>query len=317
MDPISLTLSGIAVGRPLTSGALTMFPLLNGKNGQPDYLTLDEALTQGLATITEISESGTVPELKFVNRAERPVLLVDGEELVGAKQNRILNLTILVPARRELRIPVSCVERGRWGYKSHNFTSAPRTQFASSRARKTSSVSSSLKTGQRDADQGQTWSEVDALLCHLDVQSPTSAMSDAFENHANRLDDQVRELQAVEGQAGAVFAVNEQIVGLDLFDHGSTFGKLLPKLIRSYAVESLGAVRNNGQPEVRIDPAVRHFLNSIQEANAEHYDAIGEGEDIRINDTELSAAALVARGRLIHLCGFPTSKNGSSEPSMD
>jgi hypothetical protein len=41
----------------------------------------------------------------------------DGEQLVGAKQNRILNMTVLVAAETEVTIPVSCVERGRWGYR--------------------------------------------------------------------------------------------------------------------------------------------------------------------------------------------------------
>jgi hypothetical protein len=39
-----------------------------------------------------------VPQLLFINDAMRPVLLLDGEELVGAKQNRVLNLTVLAPA---------------------------------------------------------------------------------------------------------------------------------------------------------------------------------------------------------------------------
>ena len=109
MQIIAETLSGMEIGLPVTSDGLTMFPLLSARNGDPDYFTSDEALAKGLAKIAEISESGSVPELKFVNKGERPVLLVDGEELVGAKQNRILNLTILVPDRAELKIPVDYV----------------------------------------------------------------------------------------------------------------------------------------------------------------------------------------------------------------
>ena len=90
-----------------------------------DYLVLDEALASGLVEITEVSEQGSVPELKFINRGPKPVLIVDGEELLGAKQNRIVNLTILVAANSELTIPVSCVEAGRWRSRSRAFTSAP------------------------------------------------------------------------------------------------------------------------------------------------------------------------------------------------
>ena len=40
-----------------------------------------------------------------------------GEQLAGGKQNRVLNASILVPAKSELPIPVTCVERGRWALR--------------------------------------------------------------------------------------------------------------------------------------------------------------------------------------------------------
>ena len=64
----------------------------------PRYLTLDEALPRGLR-ITETSASGSVPELALHNPLDDNVLLYDGEELVGAKQNRILNVAVLAGAR--------------------------------------------------------------------------------------------------------------------------------------------------------------------------------------------------------------------------
>jgi hypothetical protein len=45
-------------------------------------------------------------------------------------------------------------------------------------------------------------------------------------------------LQPVERQAGAVFAINGFIVGLDLFDAPATWRKLLPELVQSYGLES-------------------------------------------------------------------------------
>jgi hypothetical protein len=310
MQIIAETLSGIDLGPPVTSAGLTMFPLLSGRNGEPDYFTLDEALAGGLAAITEISESGSVPELRFVNKGDRPVLLVDGEELVGAKQNRILNLTILAPQRSELTLPVSCVERGRWSDRSGAVTTSHSAQFARARVNKTASVTSSLKeTGRRNSDQLQTWHDIEGLLCNLAVQSRTSAMSDGYECYSSDLDESVRALSPVEGQAGAVFVVNHQIVGLDLFDHSSTFCKLLPKLVRSYAIESVRCAGADALPERSGASTVQRFLASVMEAKAESFNAVGEGEDLRIQETNLSGAGLVARGRLIHLCGFPIGRD--------
>lgn len=305
MQIIAETLSQIDVGLPVTSGNLTMFPLLNGKEDEPDYLTLDEVFAKGMATVTEISESGSVPELRFVNKGDLAVLLMDGEELIGAKQNRILNLTILAAARAELKIPVSCVERGRWSYRSEAFAAAPRAQYAGARAKKMSAVSSSLReSGHRVSDQQQVWQDIDGILCDLAVHSPTSAMSDIYDSYSNDLDESVRAFSAVEGQAGAVFAINGEIIGLDLFDHASTFRKLLPKLVRSYALEALARREATDKSEAPQQTAAHELLRSVAEAKAERFAAIGEGEDIRIQGTNLSAAALVARGRVIHLCGF-------------
>ena len=124
--PLAATLASITLGPAVVIDNLTMFPLLRtGANpASLEYSVLDEALAAGVAEITEVSEHGSVPELKFVNRGPKPVLLVDGEELLGAKQNRIVNLTILVAANSALTIPVSCVEAGRWRSSSRAFTSA-------------------------------------------------------------------------------------------------------------------------------------------------------------------------------------------------
>src|SRR5262245_54870896 len=90
------TLARVRVGEPINVRNLTIFPLFSEQKQTQSYLTLDEALAKGVAETTEISEAGSVPELRFRNRGDLPVLLLDGEELTGAKQNRVLNLSILV-----------------------------------------------------------------------------------------------------------------------------------------------------------------------------------------------------------------------------
>ena len=88
-----------------------------------DCLTLDAALAAGTLTVTEVSEGGSVSHLLVVNEGELPVLIVDGEELVGAKQNRVLNTSVLLGAHGKYTVDVSCVERGRWAYRSRTFSS--------------------------------------------------------------------------------------------------------------------------------------------------------------------------------------------------
>ena len=119
-------LDKVKVGRKQSYRNLAVFPLLSGYATGLDYMTLDEGLAGGLIQVTEVSQGGTVPELKVVNKSPRMVLILDGEELVGAKQNRIVNTTILVQAQSTTVIPVNCVEQGRWHYRSPSFSSEER-----------------------------------------------------------------------------------------------------------------------------------------------------------------------------------------------
>jgi hypothetical protein len=138
-------IGGLKLGRKQSYKNLTVFALLSDYNADSDYLTLDEALSGNLIDVVEKNEGGSVPELKVVNRSDRMVLILDGEELVGAKQNRIVNTTILIAGKTTTVIPVSCVEQGRWSYKSAKFSSEKRMMASKLRARKADQVKSSLK----------------------------------------------------------------------------------------------------------------------------------------------------------------------------
>src|SRR4051812_44653408 len=105
------------LGQPQQAGAITMTPLFPLRDPVCDYVSLDEALAGGL-DISEVNEAGDVGELAVRNPLDRGVLLYDGEELVGAKQNRILNVSVLLGAGSTARIPVSCVESGRWAWRA-------------------------------------------------------------------------------------------------------------------------------------------------------------------------------------------------------
>jgi hypothetical protein len=108
-------LGQIKVGEEQTYKNLTAYPVLSNRLPALDYITLDEALKQGLIEISEIDKDGSVPELKLTNKSEKMILILDGEELVGAKQNRIVNTTMPIPKMETVVIPVSCCRTGALG----------------------------------------------------------------------------------------------------------------------------------------------------------------------------------------------------------
>tara|TARA_B100001123_G_C14406971_1_gene669177 strand:+ start:61 stop:405 length:345 start_codon:yes stop_codon:yes gene_type:complete len=98
MNIISETLQTTRLGQPQVRERLTLVPIVNVIDSEPEYITLETAFKNKVARFREKS-SATVPEILFQNSGETSVLLLDGEELIGAKQNRVLNMTILAPTK--------------------------------------------------------------------------------------------------------------------------------------------------------------------------------------------------------------------------
>ena len=185
-----LCLPEIRVADPIHHEALTIFPLLAGPGGNVEYLLADEAIAAGSVTVEEVGEAGSVPSLIVNNQSDRLVLFLEGEELRGAKQNRVLNTSVLVAAMSKTAIPVSCVERGRWRYVSRHFASGASHSSPKLRHILKKSVSRSAEAGRgHESDQAGVWKEVSRQMASLGSQSPTGAMADTYAAHQARLDE--------------------------------------------------------------------------------------------------------------------------------
>lgn len=284
---------------------LSMIPLL-GSNSQPvAYATLDEALATGLFHVTEVSEAGRVPNLRVKNDLDTSVLLLDGEELIGAKQNRVVDLSILVPAHAEVVIPVSCVEAGRWRDLGRKFTSSERFHFLRGRMHRVAQVSYSLdEFSMAHSDQSDVWDRITDLSDRAHAHSPTSAMHDVYESRRSSVDEFVRALGAAEGQTGAAFCLNGRLAGVELFDSATTLSRLLPKIVASYAIDAAFSRENGDGP----DPGpqeVRQWLDGLSQYTPSVHRAVGLGEAHRWNGTDVAAAALVVEEHLVHFVAFP------------
>lgn len=295
-------------GPPLTFANLTMLPLLRHGEQVTTYLTLDEAVATGRFRVTEVSEGGHVPELRVRNDLDTPVLLLDGEELVGAKQNRVVNLTILVPAHASLTIPVSCVEAGRWHRVSEAFAGSERALFMEARAHKTRQVSRSLAMGEVPyADQGDVWDRIGHRVALSGAPAPTAAMADVFQARQKDIEDYVGALPPAEGQAGAAFAIAGRLAGVEWFDASATLHKLLPKIVSSYALDASFAppAGEAAAPPLIGPDTVREFAEGLNRHEPRTHEAVGLGETLRWEAPDLTAAALLLDARVIHFVGFP------------
>jgi len=303
MTTISATLQGLSLGHPTTFLNLTLFPLQGDSGYARDYVTLREAVRDRTASVREISEGGSVPELLLENTGAKPVLILDGEELIGAKQNRTANVTILAPAGKTVHIPVTCVESGRWAYSSRDFVPSQQMHFSAGRRRKMASVYQSMSmTGSKAADQAAVWGDISAKSARMGSQSPTTAMADVFETHRHRVDDYVAAFAAETGQVGAVFAIGDNVEGLELFDCHETLADMLPKLIRSYAIDAIETVESHRRNPSAISADA--FIQRLANADVETYPAVGLGTEVRLTAPGVIAGGLMTEERVVHLAAF-------------
>lgn len=303
MQAIAETLRGLGLGPASGFVNLRVYPLLAPGLRARDYLTLAEALERGTVVVTEISEGGSVPELLLDNRGDAKVLLLDGEDLIGAKQNRVLNISILVGAKRKVKIPVSCVEHGRWRRSSAGMRSGESVLSPLSRSYSASEVSVSMSlTGMRRSNQGRVWSDVDTTLRTFVCDSDTGALSDIYEQQRSRLDEYVRSVRVVRDQVGVVFELNGEVLGMDLFDATDSLARLLPRLVKSYALD---AIEHPGAGDARANPLqVSAFLEQVAVAPTQVFPSTDLGQDVRFTGESIMGGALVEDGRVIHLVAF-------------
>ena len=294
---------GFKLGKLKCSGPLGLIPVSLTDAGGPEYLTLGEALHQGALSITEVSEGGNVPELKVVNRGAKPVLLLDGEELKGAKQNRVVNATIRLPEKSERVIPVSCTARGRWHSVSKQFDDAGVVMARNIRAEKNRSVANSIRMeGSYRSDQGQVWEGIDCLAAEAGVRSRTGAMHDVYRDREGDLDQLVEGFACAKGQKGLIACLHGEVAGFELLSSARAFVLLFPKLLRSYAME---AMLVKGDKRRAASPAkAQAFLDRLEKCMVSRHPSVGYGEDVRFQAAKVMGAALIHESVVIHAAFF-------------
>jgi hypothetical protein len=284
------------LGEAVHHRGILIVPLFPQRDPLAPYITLEEALPAGLS-VREVSESGLVPELLVENPLGEDVLLYDGEELVGAKQNRILNISVLVAAGSTLPIPVSCVEEGRWQSHSRLFTAAAHASHPRLRQRKAEALHARPLT--RGIAQGDVWEEVALTADRLAVSSRTHANADAFRAHRPALAELEQAFPLQPGQCGAVLVLGHDLC-LDAVSRPDAFSHLWPKLRAGYLLDALDRLDR----PVQSSETVSAFVASLSNAVPGRGPSAGRGVDIRLRGDGVIGSGLELDGELLQLCAF-------------
>ena len=314
MNIFEASLSQVSIGFPIRIGNLTMFPLETELNDKKNYLDFSEQVNLGTVEVTEVDESGSVPTLFVENKNEDAVFILDGDHLVGAKQDRIVNLSILVPPLSKIEIPVSCVEQGRWSYTTEHFFSEGKMHFNRGRRSRQRSVSESMaRRRSRSANQSEVWRDISDKERLMDAHSETSSMRDMYSRFDDDLSLIKEGMKPSPNQVGTLFSINRRIIGFDLFINADLLKKHLKKIVESVAIDAMEEGRKFGLPTSREE--VKSFIDEFSSLEQTKYPALGLGEDVRAYSERLTACALVHEDQTVHGSGFILDSNirGSSE----
>jgi len=162
-------------------GNLRLTPIvideLNPPNG---FVGFDELFDKGLVEASELSASGVVGRISVENKSDSFLVLLDGEALVGAKQNRIVERSMIIAPMSSLSVPVNCVERGRWSYDRRAPASFRKSDFVATPSMKMSKAAM-IKEKLDHSIQSEMWASVDRVAASHDVSSQSDDLGEIFE----------------------------------------------------------------------------------------------------------------------------------------
>lgn len=289
------------LGEAQVSGALAVYPVL-GPEPRLQYIGLARAVAMG-ASVTEVDASGSVGDVTVSNPCPVPLLVYEGELILGARQNRSFDASVLVPASAALDVPVTCVEAGRWeaGRGGEHFSVAPQAADPQMRASKRVHSNRAGAHGpQVRADQGAVWEEVATRLQAHSVSSPSRSLGDVYEARRTPIERLREPIRHVEGQVGAVALIGGAPVALDLVGRPEVFAELLPRLADGYALQAL-----QGGPAKPGEGEASGFLEAALEAARGPLPASGIGEAFSVTQKGIEGAGLTVLGELVALSAFP------------
>jgi hypothetical protein len=296
-NEITRLVGRVEVGRAFTTRNMMVFPLyVDGGTDPTRYVTLDDAIARGFLRVYEKGQ-GSVQEVVVRNVSRHTIFLMAGEIISGAKQNRVIATDVLLRADGpEVAVPVYCVEHGRWTGASTAFTTE--RSFANSSLR---------DMAQSRAGQDAVWNEVKRVSDEAGVESKTGNFQDvvndagvkeALEEYGRIMPEPPRRC------IGVAIAVNNQVVGVELFANENLFTDLWPKIRRGYALDAYplyGEYERTRWIRLIDERDVRRFLDRVYEARFARRGGIDLGFMYAISGNGLRGEGLINERSVIHV----------------
>ena len=294
-EAVGAWIAALGLGSPVKRSGLELVPLVSRRAGGVADLLAHQALAAGGLEVVE-KDGGVVQQLLALSRSPAPILILEGETLLGAKQNRMVAHTVVVGPGMKVEIPVGCMERGRWHARSAGFDAGESVTAWYMRRDAKKDVMAARKRGSAPSvEQSRLWSQVDQELARADVASETADYGVVMARRG-RETERLRELRPLADQVGVLVLHEGHLVAMEVVGHPTTWAHLFPRVLASLvpAAEQARGRRRRGSGE---------WMGAIRDAalRLTERPAIGVGRDVELETRHLIGSGVWMGDRMAHL----------------
>jgi hypothetical protein len=289
---MTTNLPDIIVANGLPGGPVTVFPLFTRASTGLDYRLGVDAMADGSITLGEIGR-GTVSAIRAHNQSRQRVLFVDGDHLVGARQNRAVIASAVIGAGQQVDLPVCCVEEGRWHPTSEHFRPAVATVASNVRGVIKTTLTSALYGGHgRHAEQSRVWRTI------ARNEQPRRSLYDSAIYDSSLLVERVRRIPSqppryVPQATGVAVAIHRRIVSLDVFDKPSTCEAYWRRLL-------VGLPFGPGFDDATAGD-VYNLVDALVSSSWSEFPSVGCGREKRTRIPTATASTIELDDQVVHL----------------
>lgn len=286
-----------------TQKSLSVVQFISSNIDTFDYVSLGKATSEKMIELVELKEGASVNDIYVINHSDKYVFMMDGDIIEGAKQNRIINTSVLLAPNVKTQIHVSCVEQGRWHHVSESFTPSDYVAPANLRQMKNEDVFFCKRQNNKSyADQGKIWDRVAENQKEFNIKSQTQSLSDIAIVKEKDFKKFTEEFKAEEEVNGIALFNGNKFVGLDLFNRAEVYKEYFPKILKGAAMQFL----NVKAPSKKIDQSELKYklletMDNIEGFEKSTFEGAGAGIEERFESEILNGFSLMFDNKLIHL----------------
>tara|TARA_B100001027_G_C16255731_1_gene326809 strand:- start:1023 stop:1892 length:870 start_codon:yes stop_codon:yes gene_type:complete len=224
----------------INSENCTFVPLQLNDYRNLNLETFGSLLKKKQVEATEIDENGVVNKIKVKNYSSDFLILHDGEIIVGAKQNRTIDKSVILKPKETRNIDVLCVEKGRWSFRNH--------EFSQHNSKLSPEIRFSKETVTNYNKQNTVWNEIDKMYKENNQYSNTSDFCEFKKEENSKLGLEEIKSKIFNDRYNGILVTNNKISFIETFYNSKIYEDQIAKSISTLIIKN--KYENNRQIEL-------------------------------------------------------------------